>query len=283
MGVTVKELVGGVTQLTSFPDVAFRIGDLLADENSSAAEIGALIETDPALSFALLRVANSPVYSVGGTISKIERAVTVVGLREVRDLSFGLCASTTFKGIPNDLISVEDFWKHSLYCAVAAQNIARMTKVCKGESLFTAGLLHDIGHLIMFNQEPELSRDAIQASLEQNDGLTPYVSEREIFGFDHMEVGTELARQWNLPDLLKESIQYHHDPFCTDQLTDAVRVVHLANSIAVLAELDSNNLDDAPPTDERVFTELNFSLDYLPGIVEETRQTVEELIEIFVS
>jgi len=283
VNVTVKELVGGVTQLTSFPDVAFRIDELLSDENSSAADIGALIETDPALSAALLRVANSAAYSMGGTVSSVERAVTVVGLREVRDLSFGLCASNTFEGISNDLISVEDFWKHSLCCAVAAQKIARMARVCVGESLFTAGLLHDIGHLVMFSQQPELSRDAIQASLEQNDGLTPYLSEREIFGFDHMEVGTELATQWNLPDILKHCMQYHHDPFCVEQPIDAVRVVHLANSVAVLAELDSGNLDDAPPINERVISELRFSLDHIPGLVEETQEAVEELIGIFVS
>ena len=283
MTITPHELAANITRLTSFPDVAFRINELLSDESSSAADIGALIEPDPALSAALLRIANSAMYSIGGTVSTVARAVTVVGLREVRDLAFGICANKTFEGIPNELITVEDFWKHSLYCAVAAQSIGRRAGICTGESLFTAGLLHDIGHLVMFNQCPEPSRDSLKLSLEENDGLSPYLSERKIFGFDHMQVGAELARQWRLPDRLLECIEYHHEPFAGDEATDAVLAVHLANSIAVLAELDSNNLDDAPPVDSRAFTELGLSPDVIPDVVAETRESVSELLRVFVN
>ena len=283
MTITPHELAANITRLTSFPDVAFRINELLSDESSSAADIGALIEPDPALSAALLRIANSAMYSIGGTVSTVARAVTVVGLREVRDLAFGICANKTFEGIPNELITVDDFWKHSLYCAVAAQSIGRRAGICTGESLFTAGLLHDIGHLVMFNQCPEPSRDSLKLSLEENDGLSPYLSERKIFGFDHMQVGAELARQWRLPDRLLECIEYHHEPFAGDEATDAVLAVHLANSIAVLAELDSNNLDDAPPVDSRAFTELGLSPDVIPDVVAETRESVSELLRVFVN
>ncbi len=280
---TPEKMAGGITQLTSFPDIAFRINEMLSDENSGAAEIGALIEPDPALSAALLRIANSAMYSIGGTVSNVDRAVTVVGLREVRDLAFGICANTTFKGIPNDLITVEDFWKHSLYCAVTSQSLGRRAKVSGGDSLFTAGLLHDIGHLVMFNQCPQLSREALQLSLEENDSLSPYLSERKVFGFDHMTVGAELARQWRLPTCLKECIEYHHEPFACHETTDAVLVVHIANSIAVLAELDSDNLDDAPPIDMRALTKLGLDMDDIPDTVAEAQESVTDLLRIFVN
>ncbi len=283
MTTTPEEIAGNITELKSFPDVAFRINEALSDENSSAADIGALIEPDPALSVALLRIANSAFYSIGGTVSSVERAVTVVGLREVRDLAFGICANTTFKGIPNDLITVEDFWKHSLYCAAASQSLGRKVKACAGESLFTAGLLHDIGHLAMFNQNPELSKEALQLSLDENDGLSPYLSERKVFGFDHMAVGAELARQWRLPVRLRECIEFHHEPFASDETTDAVLVIHLANSIAVLAELDSHDLNDAPPIDQRAFSMLRFGPDVIPETVAETQESVAELLRIFVN
>ena len=286
MAATVEELVGNITGLTSFPDVAIRINEMVADENSGAAEIGALIEPDPALSAALLRIANSAAYSVGGTVSNVERAVTVVGLREVKDLAFGICVSETFNGIPNDLITVEDFWKHSLYCAAVSQTLGRKARVCYGESLFTAGLLHDIGQLVMFSQRPELSSEALALSLEENDGLSPYLSESKIFGFDHAQVGATLSKQWRLPDFLTDCIHSHHEPFkksasgSTGEPTDAVCVVHIANSIAVLAELDSHSTSDAAPIDERAFAQLGLEPGVIPEIVSESRGSVDELLRI---
>ncbi len=277
-----ENLVRNITQLTSFPDIAVRISEMVSDQNSGAAEIGALIEPDPALNAALLRIANSATYSVGGTISNVERAVTVVGLREVRDLAFAICVSETFKGISNELITVEDFWKHSLFCAVASQILGRRAQVCAGESLFTAGLLHDIGHLVMFNQAPDLSSDALVLSLEENDGLSPYLSERKIFGFDHMAVGAELARQWRLPNILRECIGFHHDPFASDTASDAALVVHVANSLAVLAELDSQNFGDAPPIEERALENLGIKPSVVWDVIAESRDSVDELLRVFV-
>ncbi len=282
MAKTALDLVHNIEKLTSFPDVALRINEKVADQTSGAAEIGALIEPDPALSAALLRIANSAIYGVGGTVSTVKRAITVVGLREVRDLAFGICVGETFKGIANELITVEDFWRHSLLCAAASRSLGRRANACVGDSLFTAGLLHDIGHLAMFNQSPDLSTQALTLSLDENDGVTSYPSERKVFGFDHAAVGAVLARQWQLPDILRACIEFHHDPFASDTTTDAVMVVHLGNSIAVLAELDSNNLLDAPPVDERVFSELGIEPSIIPEVVTESQESVDELLRSFV-
>ena len=217
---TATALAKEVSRLVSLPDVAFRVDEMLRDENSGADEIGAVIEPDPALSAALLRLANSAMYGVGGNVDNVSRAVTVVGLREVRDLAFGISASQAFYGIPNELITVEDFWKHSLYCGVAARTLGKRAGIV-GDSLFTAGLLHDIGHLVMFSRHPVISRESLQHSLDYTDGLTPYLSEREVFGFDHMDVGAALASEWGLPDSLRACIAHHHEPFATDAVTDA--------------------------------------------------------------
>lgn len=277
-----ETLVSSVTHLASFPDVAFRISDMLSEENSSAADFGAVIEPDPALSAALLRMANSATYGIGRSVSNVEQAVKIVGLRDVRDLAFGICAAAAFEGIPNDLISVDDFWRHSLFCAAASQDLGRIAGISNGESLFTAGMLHDIGQLIMFNQCPELSSQALQLSLEENDGLLPYLSERKVFGFDHTAVGTELARQWQLPESLQQGIQYHHEPFASGQPSDAVAAIHVANSIAVLAEVDTHDVDGAPAMDERALAQLQLEPDVIPTIVATVRESVSELLRIFV-
>ncbi|MBT4519434.1 MAG: HDOD domain-containing protein [Halieaceae bacterium] len=285
MTMTPESLVESTTELTSFPDVAFRINDLLTDENSDISDIGEVVETDPALTSALLRLSNSALYNLGSKVSTIDRAIAVVGMREVRSLAFGISATTTFKNIPFHLISVENFWKHSLYCAAAAQATVRIGRIRTAESMFTAGLLHDIGQPVLFSQQPELSKEALELSLYQNDGLTPHVSEREVFGFDHCAVGAALARKWNFPQALIDCIAYHNMPYSDGPASEAnhVLIVHIANSLAVLTELDSLDLESAPPIDPRALDDLDLSADLIPEIVGETEQSVEGLLQLFVN
>ncbi|MFK7831500.1 MAG: HDOD domain-containing protein [Congregibacter sp.] len=279
-----KQIAAKVEALTAFSDVAFRVDEVLADDRSSADDIGLLIETDVALSAALLKVANSAAYGSRNKIDNTAAALMTVGSRHVRDLAFGMCASQAFEGTPNDLISARDFWKHSVYCAVGAQMIANAAKMCRGTSLFTAGLLHDIGHLAMFSQESTLSREALGRYIERDGAQAVYELEREIFGFDHMEVGAELARAWNFPDTLVAAIQHHHEPSACNEHSDIVSIVHVANSLAVLAELDSENLEDASAIAPEALAKLNFESDeVLFEIVEAIPIAADELLGIFAS
>jgi len=277
-----QALAENAEKLASFPEVAFRVDEVLADDKSSASDIGALIEPDPALSAALLRIANSAAYGFYGPVDSVETAVRVVGSREVRDLTYAISATETFKGVPNELVTVEDFWRHSLYCGVAAQYLAKSARVCHGTSLFTAGLLHDIGQLVMFNQCPDLSKEALLRSLDLEDGRATWLAEREVFGFDHMAVGAELANCWNFPDALCEAIAWHHTPFQSNTPSDVATVVHVANSIAVLAELDSDNLDDAPAINERATEKLGVTAETLVEMIESTQEAGAELLSLFV-
>ncbi|MEO1421309.1 MAG: HDOD domain-containing protein, partial [Pseudomonadota bacterium] len=159
---TPETLASEVSDLASMPDIAIQINNLLSDPNSSAWDIGRLIEQDPGLSAALLRIANSALYNNGIPVNAIDRAVTVVGTREVRDLAFGVCAVEAFDGISNQLITMEDFWYHSLRTAAAARAIEKIGRKRSGGSMFIAGLLHDIGQLVMFSRRPEQSEEALK-------------------------------------------------------------------------------------------------------------------------
>ena len=280
---TAEQIAGQVTKLTSFPDVAFRISDALEDDNSSAGDIGALIEIDPALTAAVLRIANSAMYGAVSSVETVERAVTVMGLHEIRDIVFGVSSATTFKAIPNELISVEDFWKHSLYCAAAAQHLGQQIRCCRGGPNFTAGLLHDIGHLVLFNQCPEKSREALQHSLDNNDGLTPHVSEHKVFGFDHTQVGHALARLWRFPAPLQCAIRDHHHPFGADDVSDIAVLIHLANAIAILAEFDSEEMADGPAIDRRAMEHLGLEADVFIATIPIIQERVPELLQAFVN
>ncbi len=283
MAATAEELAINVTQLVSFPDVAFAIDEAISDEQSSASDIGALILSDPALTAAVLRVANSALFNVAGKVDNIDRAVSLVGMRELRDIVFGIYATKAFEGIPTTLIAVEDFWKHSLNCAAAAQFLGRLARIRNADSLFTAGLLHDVGQLVMFSQNPEKSALVLEMARESDtDGMLPFISEHEVFGYDHQQVGAAVAKQWSFPASLVYSIAHHHDPYTCDEVTQSMLVVHVANSLAVLAELDSSDPEDGPPIDPRAVTDLNLPEGYIEKTLEYVNTRVPELLSSFV-
>jgi putative nucleotidyltransferase with HDIG domain len=185
-------------------------------------------------------------YGLTTQVDTVSRAVTVLGTQQVRDLALATSACKTFEGIPNDLVSMDSFWEHSILCALCARTIAMDCLKRQREAVFVAGLLHDIGQLVMYHLLPDLSRQALEACLDGPMGLESHEAEREIIGFDHAEVGGELAHRWALPTNLQECIAYHHDPAQAKQNRVETAIIHIANSIAALAELNSQELEDAP-------------------------------------
>lgn len=274
---TPAELASTISEQTVFPDIAFRINDMLGDENSSTADIAALIAPDPAMSAALMKLANSATYSIGGDVACVDRAVTLVGLRQVRDLAFGVCLLGIFNGLRNDIVTVQDFTRHSLHCASAAQVVGKKTAVAGAETLFVAGLLHDIGQLVMFRQRPAESMTVIDVARTESAGLDMPGAERQVFGFDHADVGAELAGQWLLPEAIVHCIRFHHDPLSAPENVDLVAVIHLANSIGHLAEIGSRNWSKAPALAEDAIGLLGLDRRILMELVTETRDAVADL------
>ena len=233
MSISVESLLKNVSGLVSLPEVAIRVNALVDDPESSAEEIAKVIETDPGLSTRLLGIANSAMFGYSMEVDTMSRAVTILGTRQVRDLVLTTTAARTFEKIPTDLISIDDFWHHSIYCGLLAKQIASMTKTPHGETMFMAGLLHDIGHLIMFNQIPEQIHEIlIETLLPGEEPL--FQVERRVLGFDHSEVGGALAKMWTLPPILQEVIELHHEPEKAEKFPQEVFLIHIANRVASL-------------------------------------------------
>lgn len=275
---TPQQLVANINTLATLPEVAMRIARMVDDPKSSAADIGREISNDAALTSRLLRVANSPAFGQHGKIATISRAITVLGVRQVRDLTVGLTAIRTFDGIGNELVTMESFWRHSVLCAVAAAQIAARRNGGRGESPFIAGLLHDIGQLVLFSRAPQLARQALLMSVDAVDDLALYACEREVLGFDHGAVGVALAQSWGLPQSLQECIQFHHEPTRAQAYLAEVATVHIANSVAVLAEIGSDDPMDAPPLAAEALLAAQCDARTLPELVAETQAAAAEIL-----
>lgn len=277
---TPEGLVASIEDLVTLPEVAMRIARMVEDPTSSATAIGLEISNDAALTARLLRVANSPAFGQLGKISTISRAITVLGVRQVRDLTVGITAVRTFEGVGNELVTMESFWRQSVLCAVAAAHIAARRGCGRAESPFIAGLLHDIGQLVIYSRAPDLGRRALLMSVDAADDLGLYLCEREVMGFDHGAVGAALARKWGLPPSLQECIEFHHEPQRAREHPVDVAIVHIANSVAVLAEIGSTDPDDAPAISPEALRAVKLDSAGLLDTVRKTMESAPEMLAV---
>lgn len=246
---SVEQVVDRVSGLVCLPEVAIRVNEMVNDGQSSAADIGNIVSRDPGLTAKLLKIANSAIYGFSSQVDSVTRAVTIIGTRGLRDLTLGIAAIRSFEGIPNELVSMANFWNHSVACALAARSLGNACDRTTGDGLFAAGLLHDIGHLVLFHHVPDLSRQALSLVLDGIDSPELHAVEDQLLGFDHAAVGYALARRWHLPDMICECIGFHHEIERAQQYRRETAVVHIANSIAVAAEIGSHDLADVSPID----------------------------------
>ena len=235
MPIEARELIKGVGKLASLPEVCVRVNEMVDDPRYSAAAIGKVISRDTALTAQLLRLANSSFYNFPSNISTISRAITVIGERELRYLVLALSAVRTFSGVPIELSNMASFWRHSVYCAVLSRLIAARCHVLHSERLFVAGLLHDVGLLVILNRVPELERVALQRAHDGNEELQR--AEEEVLGCDHATVGRLLLEEWKLPSVLCETVGCHHNIAAAEEARLDAAVVHIANIVANRAEL----------------------------------------------
>jgi putative nucleotidyltransferase with HDIG domain len=240
-------LIKDIDQLISLPEVCLTLNSLVSNPASSMQRIADVISRDPALTAKLLRIANSPVYALPRQVDTITRAVSVLGMRQIRDLTLAACAAGTFRHVGRTIISVEKFWRHSVYCALAAAVLARENRRTQGESLFVAGLLHDVGRLVIGHAFPDTARNMMLIASERSERFGLMKLEKELLGFDHSDVGARLLTHWQLPDSIVECVQYHHRPSEAPHHFIEAAFIHLANAIAHLISCNSTSLDDAPP------------------------------------
>lgn len=236
------DLIKGSVKLATLPEIFVKINEMVDDPSSSASDIGKFISQDPALTARLLKIANSPLYGFPSRIETVSRAITIIGTRGLRDLILATSVIKNFNRLPNEHLDLDAFWRHSLYTGVIARLIAVKCNALHTEPFFVAGLLHDIGQLIILNKLPEMSRET---QMRANDGKIPlHTVEQEVIGFDHASVGGELLRSWRLPETIIDSTEFHHNPGKAEVSPLGASVVHIASIVALEIEANEGAFED---------------------------------------
>lgn len=205
--------------LVSLPEVFMRIREVVSDPASTVEEVTAVIGKDPSLTAKLLKLVNSAFYArtlrvsgalPPGRVDTLSRAVLLLGLNQLSTLAMGVSVLPLFKDIPAECIDMRQFWRHSVAVGLMTKLLAVRLGDPNPERFFVAGLLHDIGRLVLYKQVPDLAGEALSVSVRSGRRLLDV--EREILGFDHGQLGGMLLRKWRFPESLEQAVWRHHDP-----------------------------------------------------------------------
>jgi len=211
---SLEKLIERSGKLGSLPAIVYKVFSVMDDPKSTATNIGKVINDDPALTARLLKLVNSPFYGFTAKVDTVYRAVALIGHKELRSVVVAASAINVFDGIPSELVSMKDFWKRSLSTAVTARVLAAFKREPQIERFFIAGLLHDIGSLLLYLKLPEEMSWALSQVLDSEitDRVELAKAEKDIMGFDYTEVGGELLKKWNLPTPICVAVRYQLDP-----------------------------------------------------------------------
>lgn len=231
---TVDELVGDSVKLASLPDVCLRLNEGIDDPHFSAKDLADILLLDTALSSVLLKIVNSAFYNFSAPIDTISRAITVVGINDLRNLVFAASAVGAFKNISTELVDMKHFWIHSLYTAVSARCLAKHYSILHPERLFVMGLLHDVGSLLMYRYMPKESAEVLMRVGDEPRFAADI--EIDVFGFNHADVGAALLKSWRLPDNIVSGVKSHHTPLNNGAESIEGNIIYIANQLTGVLE-----------------------------------------------
>lgn len=227
-----ETLVSQVRGLLALPAAVVRVMQLTDDPKAGTADVARALASDQALAARVLRLANSAFYGSSRRISTVSESVITLGMRTTRNLVMATsCQEMLEKDVKGYALPRGALWRHSLACASAAQSLARRARYRATEEAFVAGLLHDIGKVVLSTYlKDEFARVLLRAL---GGGLTFAEAEREVLGFDHAEAGARLLERWNLPASLVTAVRWHHAPLESPAPSLLPCLIHIADAVCL--------------------------------------------------
>jgi len=275
------DIIEADPKLTSLPDVFVRISEVLNDPGSTAQEAAGAISKDTSLSVKLLQLVNSAFYGFPVKVDTLSRAVTIVGSRQITTLALGISVLGIFKDLPEGLVDMRSFWKHSIGCGIIASNLVGSAGGGAGvevERLFVAGLLHDVGRLVLYRNLPRHAAHVLAKA--RNEGIFLRVAERSMLGFDHATLGGMLLRRWRFPENLEQAVRHHHGGGAAmGQFMPAM--IHVADAATNALLLGASGEAYVPPLSAAAWTTLGLTRQRLSDVVAAADAQAAEIIKVF--
>ncbi|MBT3510593.1 MAG: HDOD domain-containing protein [Nitrospina sp.] len=277
----IQDLLDDDVSIVSLPSVYYQFQEAMSDKNSSFAEIGEIIIYDSGLTTRLLKIVNSAYYGLPAKIEKVSHAIGWIGTDELSNLLLSTVVIDQFNSIPNSVINMESFWQHAIACGLIARKLASYNEVLDPEKFFVAGMLHDIGQIVLCTKLPELTLKILLEAQSQNQPL--HVLEDHELGFNHAELGGRLLEKWNLSEFHIETTEFHHKPAIAPNYSMESSILYYADILANTMKLGcSGESATTPALDEENWERLQVSGQIiLPDLKEEIHKEYNETVSLF--
>jgi signal transduction histidine kinase/HD-like signal output (HDOD) protein len=281
----VDRVIERVTQLP-FSPVAMKILEVAWDERAGARDMAKVIVLDQAFTARLLRIANSPFYGQSREVTTVSQAVAILGMDAIASLALTLFTFGSFPEDDNETLSIGQLWEHCLGCGVWARAIATRLRHRTPEEAFIAGLLHDMGKVLLYRF---FKKELLQAvEITAAEGLSLSEAEHRTLGTDHAVVGQAAANQWGFPPLLRYSIAFHRTPLevprdADETVRQIVAIVHVADFLCESSEIGNGGERGAGAIDESVWELLRVTEDECREMIGPVVVEIEKSRELFAS
>ena len=245
--VPIDQVIRKVTEISTLPHIALRVMSVANDPDAGASDLRVVVEGDPALSGRVLKCVNSAAYGLRNRVTSLQRAISYLGFKQVRNLAVTAAVSDVFK--KDDQINHyrrSQLWRHLVSVAVCSKMIAARQRIAEFEEVFLAGLLHDLGIIL----EDQYCHDGFVYMMHNlSSGQTLPQMEQQILGFDHTRIGTRVAEAWKFPEEVHDTMRFHHMPEnYRGNHGDILACVVLGNILCTLKGIPSIGVNILRPT-----------------------------------
>jgi HD-like signal output (HDOD) protein len=245
---SIFDVVNRVLEVPAIPKVLVRLNEVMAEPDATIDDVARVISLDPTVSNHLLDIVNSAYYGLQVRVSSVKVAVSVMGFNMTKRVALKAAIRSVFASGETAEVARFDrdgFWKHSIHAGVLARVIGQASTNFTGvhpEELYLGGLLHDIGKLVLLDNEPEAYAAVLETCVK---GRRPLLKvEEERFGFNHADVSSVLATKWFLSDELAQAIRFHHTPDHDPFHKGLASLIAIADWLA--AEAGHNAVNELP-------------------------------------
>ena len=237
------DILDNLKELPTLPTVIAQLMMTLNEPTSSSRDLERLITNDQAIAARLLKLANSAFYGLPGKVTSLGRAITLLGFNTVRSLVLTIGVIDKFSGKSGGrYFDRGEFWEHSLSVAMISKLLCAKDPTISPDEAHIAGLLHDIGKVIMDTLMLANFQKAMRMVKEK--GMDPLEAEEEFVGITHPELGAIVGEKWRFPEFILETTSYHHNPFDAKNFPEIVQLIALANTIVPAFKQQELNKED---------------------------------------
>jgi putative nucleotidyltransferase with HDIG domain len=279
MAIALDDVIKKIQDLPSLSAVVVELLSSMANEQMDLHKLAEKIMMDQSLTAKTLRLANSSFYGMQSKVTTIPKAISVLGFHSVRTLATACSVMGSFASNSASGFDFPAFWRHSVATAVCAKILARPLRQ-SSDTAFTAGLLHDIGTLVLATRFPTEYSQMVAYRKEHDCFVID--AERAVFGIDHALVGSALAAYWRFPVSIQTAVANHHE--LTDEKTVSMEmVIHVANTIAHALDLAGDDDELVPTISDDVWTALSLSDAAYLQVFRDTEREFTEMCQVLIN